>query len=269
MKFTKLGDVEIPAVGMGTYITFDVTSRADVDVRQQIIENCIEEQVTFIDSSPMYGNAEKVVGITTENRRDRFQFATKVWTQGKEAGEKQIARSFNLMKTDYVDVFQIHNLMDWRTHLPTLERLKEEGKIGLIGVTHMAHSAYPEIAEIMKSGRLDTVQIPYNVFDRAVEDEILPLAGELGIGIIVMEPLKKGRYVTGLRQQPDMTPLAEFGIRTWAQALLAWVLSEPYVTVAIPATSRPERIKENAVAGSARLTQEMRDYVRQETERCL
>ena len=134
----------------------------------------------------------------------------------------------------------------------------------------MVDEAYPEIVELMKTGRIDTVQIPYNVMDREVEKELLPTAEELGTGILVMEPLKKGRYVKDLKSQPDLTPLAEYGIETWAQALLSWVLSVPTVSTTIPATSRPERINENAKAGTLdALPQELRDYVREETERCL
>ena len=134
----------------------------------------------------------------------------------------------------------------------------------------MVHEAYPEIIELMKSRQVDTIQIPYNVVERGCEDELLPLAEELGIGVLVMEPLKKGRYVNELKSQPDLSPLAEFGVKTWAQALLSWVLGDSRVSIAIPATSRPERIQENAVPGTlGQLPQELRDYVREETQRCL
>src|SRR4029450_963853 len=140
---------------------------------------------------------------------------------------------------DYIDVLQIHNLVDWRTHLGTLEQLRDRGRIGLIGITHYSTSAYPMMLDIMRSGRIHTIQIPYNVFERTCEDRILPLAVERGIGVIVMEPLDKGRYVKGLRRQPDLAPLATCGIRTGGQALLPWVLPAPRISVAIPATSRP------------------------------
>ena len=272
MEFRKLGNIDVPAVGLGTWLTFDVTSVADIAVRRQIIDNCISEQMTFVDSAAMYGESERVIGLTMESRpsHERLQLATKLRVTGKEAGEASIANSFEMLKTDYIDVFQIHNLVDWRTHLPTLERLRDKGKIGQIGVSHMVPSAYPEMIQIMRSGRINTIQIPYNVVDRVVEAEILPMALERGIGVIVMEPLKRGRYVSSLRHEPDLTPLAEFGIKTWAQALIAWVLGHEAISVAIPATSKPERIKENAVAGAVeRLPQELRDYVRTETERCL
>ena len=269
MEFRKMGGLNVASVGFGTYISFDVASESEVAVRHEIIDNCITHQVTFLDSSPMYGHAEKIIGITTEGKRDKFQLATKVWCTGRQEGEVQIARSFELMRTDYVDVFQVHNLLDWRTHLPTLERLKGEGKVGLIGISTNSRSAFPEAMDIMRTRRIDAIQVPYNVVNRACESDVLPLALELGIGVIVMEPLQKGRYVSGLSQKPDLSPLAEIGIETWAQALLAWVLGHPAITVVIPATSRPERIAENAVAGSiGQLPEELRDYIRTETERC-
>lgn len=270
MEFRMLGDLAVSAIGMGTYRTFDVTSEAKIAVRHEIVNNCELNQINIIDSSPFYGYAEQVVGITTTGRRDKFYLATKVRCEGKDEGEASIARSFSLFNTDYIDLFQVHNMIDWRTHLPTLARLKEQGKIGMVGVSAMVDEAYPEIMELMKARRVDTVQIPYNVVDRGCEAELLPLAEDLGIGILVMEPLKKGRCVKGLRSQPDLTPLVEFGIQTWAQALLAWVLGDSRVSVAIPATSRPERIEENALAASlGQLPQELRDYVREETVRHL
>ncbi len=270
MEFRQLKQLAVGAIGLGTYKAFNVTSEADLAVRHRIIDTCIAEQVSLIDSSPMYGHSEQAIGITTAGKRDAFQLATKVWCQGRERGEAEIAQSFARFQTDYIDVFQIHNLVDWQTHLVTLERLKAEGKIGLIGITHYATSAYSHMMDIMRSGRIDTVQIPYNVMERTCESRLLPLAADLGIGVIVMEPLEKGRYVTGLRRQPDLAPLAETGIRTWAQALLAWVLGDVRIGVAIPATSRPERIEENALAGKVGpLPQALRDYIRAETERCL
>ena len=269
MEFRKLGNLEVSAIGLGTMITFDVSDEEDIARRREVVNNCVSNQINFIDSSPFYGNAEKVVGITTEGIRDKFYLATKVRCEGKEQGEAQIANSFALFNTDYIDLFQVHNMVDWRTQLPILERLKEQGKIGMIGVSAMVPEAYPDIMDLMRARRIDTIQIPYNVVERDSEVELLPLAAELGVGVVVMEPLKKGRYVNDLKRQPDLTPLIEFGIKTWAQALLAWVLGDSRVSITIPATSRPERIEENALPGSlGRLPQELRDYVREETARC-
>ncbi len=270
MEYRKLGNLEVSAIGLGTLRTFDVTGDEDIAVRSQIVDNCLGNDINLIDTAAWYGHAEAVVGEITEGRRDRFYVATKVRTEGKEAGEAQIAQSFANLKTDYIDLFQVHNMIDWETHLPTLQALKEEGKIGMVGVSAMVRDAYPTIMDLMRQGRVDAVQIPYNVLNRGVDEELLPLAEELGTGVLVMEPLQKGRYVLDLKQQPDLTPLRDYGINTWAQALLAWVISDRRVTSAIPTTSRPERIHENAQAtNAANLPQSFRDYIQREAERCL
>ena len=273
MEYRKLGNIDVSVIGLGTASTFDVTSEADIAVRKQIIDNCLANDMNLIDTAPLYGRAEEVVGVITEGRRDQFYFATKVLREGKEAGEERIGESFELLKTDYIDLLQVHNLLDWRTQLATLERLKEEGKIGMVGMTaskNLNDEAFPIFAELMKEGRVDTIQITYNVVRRECEKELLPLAEELGIGVLVMEPLAKGNYVKQLRKEPDLGPVADFGVQTWAQALLSWVISDPRVTSAIPATTRPDRIPENALPGSlGSMPQELRDYVREETVRCM
>ena len=270
MEYRKLGNLDVSVIGLGTLRTFDVADNDEIAVRRQIVDNCLDSSVNLIDTASWYGNAEQVLGEITEGLRDQFYIATKVRIEGKDAGEAQIARSFELLKTDYIDLFQVHNMIDWETHLPTLQKLKDEGRIGMVGMSAMVPDAYPTILDLMRQGRVDAVQIPYNVLNRAVEYELLPLAEELDTGILVMEPLQKGRYVLELKQQPDLTPLRDYGIDTWAQALLAWVISDRRVSSAIPTTSRPERIKENAqAAGAAGLPQQVRDYIRSEAERCL
>ena len=270
MEYRKLGNLEVSAIGLGTLRTFDVTGDEDIAVRSQIVDNCLGNDINLIDTAAWYGNAEQVLGEITEGRRDQFYLATKVRIEGKEAGEAQIARSFELLRTDYIDLFQVHNMIDWQTHLPTLQALKDEGKIGMVGVSAMVREAYPTIMDLMRQGRVDAIQIPYSVMNRSADEELLPLAEELGTGVLVMEPLQKGRYITELKQQPDLAPLRDQGINTWAQALLKWVVSDPRVSSAIPTTSRPERISENAQAGSAgSLPQALRDYIRTEAERCL
>ena len=239
MEYRKLGTLDVSVIGLGTLRTFDVTGDDEIAVRRRILENCLDNHVNLVDTASWYGNAEQVLGGITHDLRDRFYIATKVRIEGKEAGEAQIARSFDLLKTGYIDLFQVHNMIDWQTHLPTLERLKDKGKIGMVGVSAMVPDAYPTIMDLMRQGRVDAVQIPYNVMNRSVEDELLPLAEELGTGILVMEPLQKGRYVLELKRQPDLKPLREYGINTWAQALLAWVISVHRVSSAIPTTSRP------------------------------
>ena len=270
MEYRKLGNLDVSAIGLGTLRTFDVTDGDEIAVRRQIVDNCLGSDVNLIDTAAWYGHAEAVVGEITEDLREKFYIATKVRVEGKEAGEDQIAQSFANLKTDYIDLFQVHNMVDWETQLPTLQRLKDEGKIGMVGVSAMVRDAYPTIMDLMRGGRVDVVQIPYNVLNRGVDEALLPLAEEKGTGILVMEPLQKGRYVLELKQQPDITPLRDYGINTWAQALLAWVISDPRVSSAIPTTTRPERIQENAQAAeAATLPQSFRDYIRKEAERCL
>ena len=270
MEFRKLGDLDVSVIGLGTLRSFDVTSEEDISNCQSIVDNCVENQINLIDCASRYGEAEKVVGVTTQGRRSSFFLTSKVRCEGEEEGKEQIENSFRFFGTDYIDLYQVHNMIDYKTHISTLLSLKESGKIGMVGVTAMVHEAYPDIIRLMKSGTVDTVQIPYNVFERECEKEIFPVAEEMNIGILVMEPLKKGRYVKELKSKPDLTPLLDFGITTWAQALLAWVISDKRVATTIPATSKPERIHENALAGCVgTLPQELRDYIRIETERCL
>ena len=270
MQTRKLSDLDVGVVGMGTARTFDVTSKGDIAIRHQIIDNCMACGGYFVDTSPMYGHSEEVLGITTQGKRQRFQFATKVWCRGQRNGKTQIEQSFKLLRTDYIDVYQIHNLVDWAAHLPVLERLKGQGKIGLIGITHYSSTSFPEMMSIMKTGRIDAIQIPYNVLDRACEKAVLPLAADLGLGVVVMEPLGVGRLVTRLKRQPDLSPLIQHGITSWAQALLAWILADERVSVVIPATSRPERIIENASVGSVPpLPWDLRDHILQEANRCI
>ena len=270
MEYRKLGNLDVSVIGLGTLRTFDVTDDDDIVVRRRIVDNCLANDINLIDTAAWYGNAEQVLGEITEDRRDSFYLATKVRIEGKEAGEAQIARSFELLNTDYIDLFQVHNMIDWQTHLPTLQRLKDEGRIGMVGVSAMVPDAYPTIMDLMRQGWVDAVQIPYNVLNRSVEDELLPLAEDLGTGVLVMEPLQKGRWVLELKEQPDLAPLRDYGIGTWAQALLAWVVSDRRVSSTIPTTTRPERIQENAqAADAAELPQHLRDYIRSEAERCL
>jgi aryl-alcohol dehydrogenase-like predicted oxidoreductase len=149
-----------------------------------------------------------------------------------------------------VDIYQIHNLVAWQEHLPALESLRDSGSARAVGATHYAHSAFPDLMTVMRSGRIQMVQIPYNVADRAVESEVLPLAHELGVGVLVMQPLGTGKLIRTTPVPADLARLEAFGVTTWPQALLKWILSDPRVHSVIPATSRPARATENAAAGN-------------------
>ena len=265
MDKRSLAGLSVNAVGLGTAATFQLFSNpsdSEMALRKQVIDRCLENGTNFIDTSPMYGESERMVGMATHGKRELFQFATKVWTRGLEAGLAQVADSFRQLRTDYIEVFQIHNLLDWRVHLPEMERLKEEGKIGLIGITHYEKSSYPEMASIMKTRRIDTIQIPYNPMERECEEIILPLAEELGIGVIVMRPFGGGSLARRLQRHADLSPLYDYGVKSIGQALLAWVLADSRISVVIPATTRPERVEENALAGTLPpMPAELRDYL--------
>ena len=153
MEYRKFGNLEVSVIGLGTLRTFDVAGDDEIAARRQIVDNCLDNDVNLIDTAAWYGHAEQVLGEITEDFRDQFYIATKVRTEGRETGEVQIARSFELLKTNYIDLFQVHNMIDWQTHLPTLERLKGEGKICMLGVSAMVPDAYPTVIDLMRRGR--------------------------------------------------------------------------------------------------------------------
>jgi diketogulonate reductase-like aldo/keto reductase len=196
----------------------------------------------------MYGQAERVLGDALQGRRAQAQVATKVWASTDREGEAQVTRALGWFG-DRIDLYQVHNLLAWRTHLPRLEQLRDEGAVGAIGATHWDPSAFDELAVVMHTGRITAIQIPYNPIENAVERAILPLAAELNIGVVVMRPFGEGELMRRQPSSTELAPLAEFGVKTWAQALLKWILSDQRCHVAIPATSRLTRTRENAKAG--------------------
>jgi aryl-alcohol dehydrogenase-like predicted oxidoreductase len=239
----------VPVIGMGTWQTLDVRgARAQANART-IVDHALDAGARFFDSSPMYGEAERVLGQALDGRREAALVATKVWASTVAQGRAQIERALAFFG-GRVDLYQVHNLLSWREQLTMLEAQKSEGRVGSIGATHYSPRAFGELAVVMKSGRVDAVQIPYNPLEREVEREILPLADDLGLGLVVMRPFAQGPLVAGKTPSPsDLAALASFGIRTWPQALLKWILSDPRCHVAIPATSQPARMTENAAAG--------------------
>ncbi len=239
---------EVPAVGMGTWRTFDVRGSAAEENARAVADAALAAGADFFDSSPMYGEAERVLGATLGGRRDSAIIATKVWARSSSEGRAQVERALRYFG-GRVELYQIHNLVSWREHLTTLERLKEAGQVTAIGATHYSPSAFVELAEVMRTGRVATVQIPYNPREREVEREVLPLAADLGLGVVVMRPFGEGGLLRSQPSDAELEPLRPFGVRTWAQALLKWALSDPRCHVAIPATSKPERMRENAAAG--------------------
>jgi aryl-alcohol dehydrogenase-like predicted oxidoreductase len=248
-KFGKT-DLSVPVIGMGTWKTFDVRgTQAEAD-RETIVQTAYEAGANFFDSSPMYGEAERVLGGAVQKLglRDKVMIATKVWTDSDEQSERQFANAFGYFG-GYVDFYQVHNLVALQKRLSQLEEFKAQGKIRSLGVTHWSHVALDDIGRIMESGRIDGIQIPYNAADRVIEREILPLAQRLQIGVVVMRPLGAGELVSKAPPASELARFAAWGVTTWAQILLKWVVSNPVVSVAIPATSQAERMRLNAVAG--------------------
>jgi len=246
---------------MGTWRTFDVTWPAEARARGEVVDAALDAGVDLFDTSPMYGQAERVLGAALEGRRERALVATKVWTPDDAEAERQVQRALGWYH-GRVDLYQVHNLVAWRRRLTLLERERDRGTVGAIGATHYSPSAFGELAEVMRTGRISAIQIPYNPHERDVERTILPLAEDLGIGVVVMRPLGGGRLVRSDPGAAALEPLRAFGVETWGQALLKWVLSDRRCHVAIPATSRPGRMRENAAAGAPPwLDDEARAYV--------
>lgn len=240
-------------VGLGTWNTFD----SDARLGAAVVGAALDAGTRLFDTSPMYRGAEQSLGAALAQRRLRTAVATKIWARSLEEGREQYRRQREWFGR--VDIEQVHNLVSWRAHLEWLEEERAAGRVDRLGVTHYDASAFGELALALRTGRFDVVQLPYNPHERDVEDELLPLAAELGVAVIVMRPLGEGSLV---RTEPPPEALRELGVETWAQALIKWVLSDPRVDVAVPATSRTERTVENAAAGSPPwFTADEREYV--------
>ena len=248
--------MELPIIGLGTYSTFDVgndpSERAAV---REVLRLFVEHDGAVVDSSPMYGSAESVTGDMTAELtlRDRLFLATKVWTSGETAGIEQMQTSFKRLRTTHVDLMQVHNLLDWRTHLRTLRAWKDDGRIRYIGVTHYTASAYPEVEQVMRSERLDFVQINYSLAERDAEQRLLPLAQDRGVAVLVNRPFAQASLFGKVRGRELPAWTAEFDCSSWAQFFLKYVVSHPAVTCAIPATRKPAHLVDNMQAGRGRL----------------
>jgi diketogulonate reductase-like aldo/keto reductase len=222
---------------------------AEEAARAGIAAEALDAGARLVDTSPMYGEAERVLAEALGRRRGEAVVADKVWTSSPEEGEAQIRRALGWYG-GRIDCYQVHNLVAWREHLPRLEALREAGAVGVVGATHYSPGAFDELARVMRTGRIGMVQVPYDPAQREAEREILPLASELGLGVLVMTPLGGSRRLVDRPPPPEgLAPLRDHGVETWAQALLKWSLSDPRVTAVIPATATPGRMRENALAG--------------------
>ena len=247
---------KLPVIGLGTWRTFDVDLTPD-NRRQlgDVLSFFLKLGGRVIDTSPMYGRAEEVIGdlATTLGIQQKLFLATKVWTRGKESGISSMERSMARLQTKRIDLMQVHNLVDVHTHLATLREWKEQGRIRYIGITHYESGAFGEMEKIMRSEKLDFVQINYSLMEREAERRVLPLAQEQGIAVIVNRPFGGGDLFERARskQLPDWA--TEFDCRSWAQFFLKWIVAHPAVTCAIPATSKPRHLEDNMQGGIGRL----------------
>jgi aryl-alcohol dehydrogenase-like predicted oxidoreductase len=248
-------------MGLGTWRVLDVRGREE-EARHEVVRAALDSGITLFDSSPMYGEAERVLGdALNKYERGRATVATKVWSSNDREAQRQIENALDLFGGQ-VELYQVHNLVAVEKRLDMLEELKDEGKVSSVGATHYSRSAFPALMDVMRSGRVDFVQVPYNAADVAVTQEVLPLAERLGLGVIAMVPLGSGRLVRNAPSEEELEPLRDFGVDTWAQALLKFVLSDGRVSCAIPATSSPDRARENARAGDPPFFgDEEREYV--------
>ncbi|MDL5601482.1 aldo/keto reductase [Bacillus subtilis] len=242
----------LPLVGLGTYRGFDVAP-GEPAYKQlpAVLDELFRKGGTLIDSSPMYGRAEETTGelLSIHEPRSPAFLATKVWTRGREEGIAQMENSFRLLRTDRIDLMQIHNLLDWQTHLPTLREWKEQGRIRYIGITHYTPSAYDEVEAVLKAEPLDFLQINYALDDRGVEKRILPLCRERGVAVICNRPFGGGGLLTRLKGKPLPGWVSDVQVNSWPQLALKFLLSNTAVTCVIPGTGNPRYMADNAGAG--------------------
>jgi aryl-alcohol dehydrogenase-like predicted oxidoreductase len=259
MERRAFGDtgVELPVIGMGSWQTLDLPPR-EQPLADEIVTLALESGTTAFDSSPMYGRSEEVLGKALKGRRDGTFLATKTWSRTQAAAEARYEEQLRFFG-GRVELMQIHNLLEWRERLDWLERERDAGRVELLGATHYSASAFGELERLMGSGRIQAIQIPYNPLEREVEERILPLAAELGLGVVVMRPLGGGSLA---RLTVSSEELEELGVESWPQALLKWALADERVHLLIPATSKPERARQNASAGAgASLNPNQRELV--------
>lgn len=251
-KIPKSGE-SLPVVGLGTWQTFDAANESARAPLREVLAEFSRLGGRVIDSSPMYGRAESVAGdLAAELGIQKQLFiATKVWTTGHDAGIRQMEESFRRLRTGRLDLMQVHNLVDYQTHLRTLRAWKSEGKIRYIGVTHYTESAYTELERVLRKEELDFVQLNYSLAERAAERRMLPLAAERGLAVLVNRPLAEGSLFGKVRGKPLPSWAEEIGVASWAQFFLKFVLGHPAVTCVIPATSRVEHLRDNMRAGIA------------------
>ena len=250
---------EIAAVGLGTWRGFDIgTGSAERAKRRAVLETLLDAGASVVDSSPMYGRAEEVTGdlLAEMGRRDEAFIATKVWTRGGRQGIHEMEESFRLLRAGVIDLMQVHNLVDWQTHLGPMHSWKAEGRIRYTGYTHYRPPAFDDLMESVRAEPVDFLQFCYSIDERDAEDDILPFCAANGIATLINLPFGGG----GLLSRLDGTPLpalaADLGCASWAQFCLKYVISHPAVTCAIPGTSNPAHMADLLAAGEGEMPDE-------------
>ncbi len=250
-KVPRTGEL-VPVIGLGTWQTFDVgPSEEERRPRLEVLRAFLEAGGRVIDSSPMYGRAEEVTGdlLAELSGVPRPFLATKVWTTGKAAGGAQIRESFRKLRAAVVDLFQVHNLLDWETQLATLRDLKAKGTVRHVGITHYSPGAFDDMERLLRTEKLDFVQLPYSAATREAERRLLPAAAETGTAVLVMRPFEEGELFGAVAGKPLPAWAKEVGATSWSQVFLKFILSHPAVTAVLPATSNPKHLAENVKAG--------------------
>ncbi len=247
---------KIPVIGLGTWQTFDAgNSEEKRNVLGEVLKTLVASGASVIDSSPMYGTSESVVGDLSEKLkiRDKLFLATKVWTSGKENGIRQMNESFHKMKTKKMDLMQVHNLLDVAVHLKSLRSWKEEGRIRYFGFTHYNRSAYPEMIRLIKNEQPDFVQFNYNISSRDAERELLPLAKDKGVAVIINRPFEEGALFQAVKGKSLPVWANDYNIDSWGKFFLKFIISHPAVTCTIPGTGNVKHMVDNQGAGFGKL----------------
>lgn len=248
----------LPVIGLGTYAAFDPPSKIAYPELATVLDEYSKQGAKLIDSSPMYGKAEAVLGELFKQRKDKEQFfyATKVWTNGRKEGIAQMESSMQKMGRKKLDLIQIHNLLDWKTHLPLLQDWKAEGKVKYIGITHYTDAMHAELEHLIRSERIDFVQFNYSIAARHAEKSLLATAFDFGVATLLNRPLGEGALMRFVKDK-KLPPFAlESGIKNWSTYFLSYLIAHPAVTCVIPATSNPEHASENLSTGAIELPDE-------------
>jgi diketogulonate reductase-like aldo/keto reductase len=252
------GGEQLPVIGLGTYSVFDVESTAaEIATRKEIVELLLGEGGSLIDTSPMYNRSERVIGdvIAAGAPRQPLFLATKVWTDGREAGVAQMNRSAELMQTEVIDLMQVHNLRDTGAHMETIRAWQEQGRIRYSGITHYRASALDALEAAAREHRPQFVQINYSLGERDADERFLPLMQDMGIAVLINRPYQAGSLFRAVQGQA-LPPWSKDFAETWGQFFLKFIISHPAVTCVIPATSKPQHMKDNLEAGYGRLPDE-------------